>query len=405
MSSVKQFAGCVLAGALASVSFSPDADASVSVQVNDNAPLAVQTPTTAPSGIVYQQNNGQTSLISVFTEGFLFCANVPQAPSSVTTLAPQHEDQSFSPAHPWNMPSASDVLAVSYTGSLLSINRSRNGVLPSTLACRSTGKFGDAPTGLTEGIFGNGVDAATTINYSHLVNWVAPPGFDWTVRDNWDQVPADGCATLDAAQVAEDVGCASIHGVGTDSKSLPVRTGTMLTAADATSFTYLFRVDARFGAQSVRSPSQFQLPMEADEAADSPLAMYFTVRDAFDSSYLSPTASASYCLIADPALPAALGSGTCASAGAVVRSTSGPLELRLAVFAPPVSSGVTSFYVVVNRPIGQGSHPSESTPVVAAAVLVDPVVVAEGADRFSGDDIAFGFMPGATSGFPWMNGQ
>jgi hypothetical protein len=38
---------------------------------------------------------------------------------------------------------------------------------------------------------------------------------------------------------------------------------------------------------------------------------------------------------------------------------------------------------------------------------MDPVLVAEGGDKFSGDDVLFGFMPNGQgpSGFPWMNAQ
>src|SRR5450759_1690294 len=112
MSSVKLFTGSVLAGALASVLAIPTAAAQtagpVSVMVNDEAPLTV--PSTASPGFSYVAG-APTSTLSVYTDGFLFCTNVaPGYPwNTAVTLAPLHLDQSFSPAHPWTLPTASDI--------------------------------------------------------------------------------------------------------------------------------------------------------------------------------------------------------------------------------------------------------------------------------------------------------
>ena len=37
------------------------------------------------------------------------------------------------------------------------------------------------------------------------------------------------------------------------------------------------------------------------------------------------------------------------------------------------------------------------------ALLTEASAVAEGGDRFRGDDVVFGFLP--SQGFPWMGGQ
>jgi hypothetical protein len=58
---------------------------------------------------------------------------------------------------------------------------------------------------------------------------------------------------------------------------------------------------------------------------------------------------------------------------------------------------------VVNRLV-QGSHSTVLTPVVTGTVLIEPAVAIEGGDKFSGDNVVFGFMPNST-GFPWMTGQ
>ena len=402
--SVKQFAGHVIAGIVLSGAAIPTVNAA-SVVVNHQS-LSVQTPTTAgTSGIAYQAG-AQTSTATVYTDGFLFCGNVlagatlpsPPPPGWNVILAPKHEDQSFSPSHAWAMLTASDISSVAYTGSVLSINRN----IMTTLVCRGVGAQGELPSGIADGIFDNGLDSRAASNYGHLINWIPPGTFDWSAPD-WTQVPADPCysSANQPERVIENAACAAVTAARPGSSTPAVRSGTLWTASDGVSFTYLFRVDLRFGPQPPTAMPHFAMPVRAGDSVTSSGAAYAVLRDAYDSTYLG---NGQYCFLANATPSATLGSGTCAAEGATSWAMNGALDFPFAVFAPPVGPGATSFYVVVNRQIGAGSHTNLATPVVGVSVLVDPALSAEGGDVFIGDDIAFGFMP-TSNGFPWMNGQ
>ncbi|GAA0707533.1 hypothetical protein GCM10009105_06340 [Dokdonella soli] len=410
MSSVKQFVGYVFIGAVASVSSIQTAQAQVQAPtvagvVVNSAGQTVQTPTLVPpgktappGGISYVQTSSNASALEVYTDGFLFCGN-PLLGSTPATLITAHEDQSFSPAHPWFFQNAADVPLVSYTGGVLSVNRDSAGAHWTTLICQGVGAAGDAPTGLTDGIFDNGWESTTATNYNHLVNWIPPAGFDWNTPD-WTKVPTNPCISTVAqpVRVVETAACAAVTGVRPASTAgLGVRAGTIWTATDATHFTYLFRVDARYGAQPTQAPTQFQLPTPASTSASTaPNGEAFFISDAYDSAFL--TATGQYCFLTT--LPTALNSSVCT--GAQIYAL--PLTYRTTVSPPPVGSGSTSFYVAVVRSIGQNTHTNFTTPVVGVSILVDPALVTSGGNQFSGDDVAFGFMPGST-GFPWMVGQ
>ena len=133
--SVKQFVGCLVVGASASVVLPSIvlAQSIATVTVN-NSVQAVQTPSITPAaGIAYTQNGSNGSLLTVFTGGFLFCGN-PTAPDSngngvAIGLQTAHEDQSFLPAaaHPWTFPVATDAAAINYVGTTLNINHNAAG--------------------------------------------------------------------------------------------------------------------------------------------------------------------------------------------------------------------------------------------------------------------------------------
>jgi hypothetical protein len=362
-------------------------------------PLSVQTPTTAVSGIAF--TGGSPAMVTAFTTGFLFCANVG-TPGAGITLASAHEDQSFSPSHPWKFSTAVNDASLTYSTDGLSINTlSPNSP---TLNCAARGPSGETafPT-FGDEIFADTFDAlllSSTVQFPNMVNWIPPsePAFSWTTPD-WTQVPANACDSTALPRVTESVACAGVSGVRPGASGPPVvRAATMWTASDGVSFTYMFRVDATFGSQG---PSQFRLPTLASTSeTDASTAEWIALSDAYDASFLN--GSGQFCYRAT--LPTVLNSSVCT--GQTTYSL--PMETSRAnlivVQAPPVGSGSTSFYVAVNRPIGQSSHANAGTPVVAAAVLIDPALAAEGGNKFKGDDVVFGFIPTST-GFPWMPGQ
>jgi hypothetical protein len=337
----------------------------------------------------------------VFTKGFYFCNDVPLPGGYPHLLALRHEDQSFSPAHPWTFP-AVQVNAFNYNGSGLTFRAFDQ----SNLVCLSTALDGSSVSGLSDGVFDDGYDSETDENYSHLVNWVPPRGFDWSAA-NWSQVPVAACDPVagETPIAVEDVGCAAATGVSSSATAGPVRAPTMWTTTDGINFTYLFRVDTRLGAQAPDAQPVMQAPsMDGGIAPAGSGTMTLLIQDAYEGGdanhvgYLSNTGS--WCILNQ--LPATLNSNACAQSNPIPLTA--PLARTFPIGDPPFGTGADqAFYVVVNRLV-QGGHPSLLTPVVAAAVLIEPAVSGEGGDRFSGDNVVFGFMPSST-GFPWMTGQ
>lgn len=412
--SVKQFVGCVFVGAAASVSFIGSAHAQTAATVTiNNSVQAVQTPTTASTaGIAYSQS-GTSSLLKVYTSGFLFCGNPTTPGSSLITLQAAHEDQTFTPAHPWAFAAATDVANVSYVGNTLNVNRTANGPWWTSLVCNGVGALGDMLSGLSDGIFVSGFDSATATNYSNMVNWMPDPqlGFDWS-QPTWDEVPANPCISTVAQPmaIAEDTACAAVTGVRPDATQplLNQRAGSMWTnSTESSKFTYVFRVDVRAGAQQAsQSPTQINLPAQfstpsattnGSVTTSDTVGVNVTVVDAYDSTYLKGTGS--YCALSQ--LPATLNSAVCT--GHATPLSNGPLSLSFSTTPPPYSGGISSFYVAVVRDIN-GSHPSDTTPVVGASILIDSatLTLSPAGDQFVGDDVVFGFMSDAGSGFPWM---
>jgi len=410
--SVKQFVGCMFVGAAASVSFIGLAQAQSAATVTvDNSVQAVQTPTTASTaGIAYSQS-GTGSLLRVYTGGFLFCGNPTTPSSSLITLQAAHEDQAFTPAHPWVFGAATDITNVSYAGSMLKVS----GGSTSTLVCNGVGAVGDMLSGFSDGIFASGFDSATETNYHNMVNWTPDPqlGFQWSQPD-WTQVPANACisTTEQPMAVAEDTACAAVTGVrpNATAPTSNERAGSMWTnSTESSKFTYAFRVDVRAGAQQAsQSPTQINLPAQfstqsattnGGATTSDTVGVNVTVVDAYDSTYLKGTGS--YCVLTE--LPATLNSAVCTGQATTTPLSNGPLSLSFPTTPPPFSSGISSFYIAVVRDIN-GSHPSDTTPVVGASILVDSatLTLSPAGDQFAGDDVVFGFMSDTGSGFPWM---
>lgn len=352
---------------------------------------SVQTPTASgENGISYQQNGSASATLKVYTEGFLFCGNVgdgtPSGPQLALTTA--HEDKAFSPGHPWTFAPTS-VSTFGYNGGQLN-------VATTNVTCLSTTNDGAVTSSLYEGIFDNGYDSATVENYRHLINLNPATGFDWNAPD-WIQVPADACGAdaYQQAHVPEDVACAAVTGV----RAGTVRAPTMWTSTDGISLTYLFRVDARMGAPSPGQTAQLQVPTAAGlDAPSSVVGLTTRLREAYDGVYLS--SQGQYCFL--NSLPTVLNSSVCT--GATNYTLTGPLDFALPTIAPPpVGQGSSSFYVAVTRPL-KGAHSELATPVVGVSMLVERAMSDEGGDKFTGDDVVFGFMP-TSAGFPWMSGQ
>ncbi len=199
--------------------------------------------------------------------------------------------------------------------------------------------------------------------------------------------------------MVEDVACAAVTGVRPTADGAR-RAGTVWTATDGTNFTYVVRFDARFGAQEPNGAVQMQIP-DGGDSINAGTDASITIRDAFDGTYLDSTGGGQYCLLTE--LPTTLNSAVCAGASPTALNGK-PLDKSYSVGLPPGGTPVRSFYVAVTRPI-VGGHASATTPVVAFATLVEGAVVHEGGDKFSGDNIAFGFQPSAGAGFSWMKEQ
>jgi len=411
--SLKQFVGCLVIGASASVSFSSIAFAqSIATVVVNNSVQKVQTPTTASTtGIAYSQS-GSGSLLQIYTAGFLFCGNPVGPNSDLITLQAAHEDQAFTPAHPWKFGAATDITSVSYAGNSLNVNRSASGVSWTTLVCNGVGSVGDMVSGLADGIFAGGFDSTTVTNYSNMVNWTPDPqlGFNWNQPD-WSEVPVNACISTaeQPMAVVENTACAAVTGVRHDANqpTSNLRAGSMWTnSTESSKFTYVFRVDVRAGAQQAsQSPTQISMPTQINESSTSGAetssdgsGVIVKVVDAYDSTYLKGTGS--YCLLGE--LPATLNSSVC-SGHSPQSLNNGPLSFSFSVYPAPVGTGISSFYFAVVRDLN-GLHSNTTTPVVGASVLVDAaaLTLSPPADQFVGDDIVFGFVSDAGSGFPWM---
>lgn len=397
MTSVKNWMVGLAAGAAAMGSVSAVADSPL-LSV-DKQSQTVQTPTTGSAGFSYVPvSNGTKSTLSVYSEGFLFCGNPGLAGASPykVDLQVKHQDQQLTPSGEWLFSTATDVADISYVAGVLRANPAQD----TTLTCSGTTAEGVVGAGLREGIFDNGYDSSRLNNYSHLVNWMPSAGFDWETPD-WTLVPQDPCGPTsnDPARVDEDITCAALTGVRGQAAGGHVRAGAMWVANDFQHFTYVFRVDARFGAQEP-GPTQMALPTtQSIDRPDAGSLASLMIYDAIDSTYLQ--ASGQACMLTQ--LPATLGANVCSGQAPLALESDGLLRLPVSVGQPPLAQKSTSFYIAVVRPLRNGGgHGSNTTPVVGAAILVEAAVAREGGDKFVGDDIVFGFQPAPNAGFSWM---
>lgn len=398
MSSVKSWMVGLAAGAVACGSVAHAAP----VLVVDKQSQEVQTPAAPATGFSYVQTAPQESELTVYTEGFLFCGNPGGGTDTPMDVVVKHEDQTMSPPQSWVFAKASDAPRLTYTSGSLNVNPDDE----TSLTCLGSAVDGALTSSTREGIFDNGYDSATQANYNRLINWIPSVGFDWNAPD-WSEVPVAPCDP-DAnhpAQVVEDVGCAAVTAVRppTGGGQTPTRAGRIWTYTDGTYLVYLFQVDVRLGAQTSEAPQPLSpASAEPSDGVNGAGQLFFTIRDAFDGKYLnsaSANQSDGYCILAN--VPAQLDSNVCSGQPFVGLSNGKPLEIPGSVGG--LGASVVHSYVAVKRRV-VGGHSTLETPVVAVSMLVERAGVGEGADKFIGDNIVFGFMP-ASGGFDWMRGS
>lgn len=400
MSSVKKFAVCLFAGAVASAPAISSAQAAASLTIDELGSIDIVAPDAQTPGFSYAANtSNQTSALKVNSDSFVFCANVfpdTQASTLPISLAPGHVR--------WTLPMAADVQSLSYSGGGLVVKGTGQTSTP-TLVCHVRGPQGQvynpfSPYG--DGIFLEGFEPFTAVQYGNMVNWLPINGFDWSQPD-WTQVPTDPCnfdLTLeDSPAVNEGSLCAAATGARTlTGSAVGERAPTMWTQTVGGSFIYLARIDGRLGPQASGPNMNFGTGADAVTSAN---AVDIAVRDGFDSQYLSTTGT--YCRLDQ--LPATLTANVCNGApiSGPLNGPGGTLATKFTLSLSQPAAPALTFYVVVIRTINTANPPSIDTPVAAVSVMADPGTVRnDGGDGFTGDDVVFGF-PGSGV-FPWMHG-
>ena len=434
---MKKFAGLVLAGAVAA-SLPALGAAQATLSLGGGSPLPISTFSYAASGSVAGE-------LKVTSDSYILCANVgPDYPTSLRTFSPMRER--------WTLPSVQDMQSLRYSGSTLRINDS---AVASAIACsiRSANGTVSSPFGPYDDLLLLGSFDLPTRDqwYASMINW--QPNGNYASDGNgrfagWSPghdsllpgVPTDAC-TFDQRAAAglqgDGIGgpgdpgqpslvpdlplsrevsvCAAATGVrpvsGTGPSSAPavnsdfgVRAATMWTRAwtegSTPKFAYLARVDGRLGIQGANELPNANFPQAPSGGGAVPTAnsVEIVVADAFDSTYLEPVAS--YCFLR--ALPATLDATTCAGSnpGLIYADTAnGNLRERIVLDLGTVRAN--SRYLAVIRNVKVGGEPAIDTPVAAVSVFASPDVVQyEAGNKFTGDDVVFGF-PGANL-FPWM---
>ena len=246
MSPAKKFAGCVFAGAAASIPMIAAAQTSPTLMVNDEAPLAVST-------FSYAATDSNVSELKVTSDGFLLCANVgPAIPTSSKKLTPSRPR--------WTLPSVVDVQSMGYSGGMLRVNKPVDTLsVESTLACTVRTSEGTAnPNGpYGDVIFQDAFVPTRDRLYAGMVNWRPDVAFNgWS--PNGDSVlpgvPTDPCTldlNVDTPLVSEASVCAAATGVRpATGETWGQRAATMWTVMAGSKFVYLARIDARIGPQS-----------------------------------------------------------------------------------------------------------------------------------------------------------
>ena len=396
MSPAKKFAGCVFAGAAASIPMVAAAQAVPTLMVNDESPLAL-------SAFSYVATGSSTSELKVTSDGFLLCANVgPTLPTTSKKLTPTRPR--------WMLPSVSDLQTLGYNSGTLRVHKlTTASSIESTLTCAVRGADGTAASPYSpygDLVFRDAFVPTRDRLYGNMVNWAPTAEFNgWAPKGDGvlSGVPTDPCTldlNVDTPLVTETSACVAATGVRPAAgQTYGERAATMWTAVSGTKFVYLVRIDARLGPQSGPSNGNFPPPppvVNAPAASSIDVA----IRDAYDSNYLAPTAS--YCFLR--ALPAgtALNANVCSDAAMLsTHSANGVLQERIGLDAAQFKA--TSRYLAVVRDIVPGgSLPAYETPIVAMAVFASPDVVRhEAGDAFTGDDVIFGFP--YNSVFSWMH--
>ena len=382
MPAFKTSAAPILASLAASVFLTPVICAAATLIVNDEQGLSI----TTPPGFTYVTSGGSGSL-TVATDGFLFCANVypdnPPPPTPVTVI-PQHGS--------WMLPVALDVSSVEYNASMLGVNRFNE----TSLVCHAIGAQGETQSPLSGGLLRNSYETKRVEQFSNLVNWIPTPGFSWNAP-NWSLVPTNPCDTT-PAEINETVACAGVSGVSQGAAVL--RAPIMWSGTDGSNFFYVVRVDARYGSGNLIE-SGMHLPSSFTSAPAGSATAVLKLIEAYDrgsggaGGYLGDNGQ--WCALT--VLPATLNANVCAGAP-YSQSLSSALNQFIYLQSAPLGTPVVSFYAAFVRPI-VGPPPSLNEPAVALTALFEPSITAVGGDAFTGDDVAFGFLPSST-GFPWM---
>jgi hypothetical protein len=383
MPAFKTSAAPLLASLAASAFFTPVFCTAATLVVNGEQPLSI----TTPPGFTYVSSGGTGSL-TVTTDGFLFCANVypdnPPTPTPVTVI-PHHGS--------WMLPMAQDVSTVAYNLGVLGVNHADQ----TSLVCHAVDAQGRTLSPRADGLLRNGYETTAIEQFSNLVNWVPTPGFNWNAPD-WSLVPTNPCDTS-PAEVNETVACAGVSGV-TQAGAAVVRAPIMWTGTDGSNFFYVARVDARYGTGNIID-SGMHLPASFTSAPATPATAVLKLIEAYDrgsggaGGYLGDTGQ--WCAMT--VLPATLDANICANAPYSQALTSA-LSQFIYLQSAPLGTPVVSFYAAFVRPI-VGAPPSLNEPAVALTVLFEPSVSGIGGDTFTGDDVAFGFLP-ASNGFSCM---
>lgn len=401
MSSVKKFAMCLCAGAVASVPTISTAQSAARFTIDDASSINVVAPDTQTPGFEYvASTDGQSSTLKVNSDSFVFCANVlsdAQANLTPISLAPGHAR--------WTLPSATDIQTMSYSGgALIASSIDSTHTPPQTLVCHVRGPQGQVYkpfSAFGDPIFLEGFESVTSVQYGNLINWLPINGFSWSQPD-WTQVPTDPCnfdmTSADSPAVAEGSLCAAATGARPlTGNSAGQRSPTMWTQTVGSSFIYVARVDGRLGPQASGPNMNFGVDTDAATSAN---AVDIAVRDGFDSQYLSTTGT--FCRLDQ--LPTTLTANVCSGApiGGTTTGPGGTLATKFTLSLAQPAAPALTFYVVVIRTINPNNPPSIDTPVAAVSVMADPSTVREDAgDGFVGDNVVFGF-PGSGV-FPWMH--
>lgn len=387
------------AATVAALLLSTTAAASPTLIINDGAAVDVQTFSYAGGAV--------GAMLDVTTEGYAICANVGQALATPVSMQAHHPR--------WTMPVANDVRNVTYTNGVLRVNKGVSTFSPEgSLACQMRGASGEvsAPfSGYGDGLFRDGWEGYSSVQFGNLVNWLPVDDFSWSSPD-WRVVPNDACtwdmdpntpAVAESAVCAAATGVRPVDGGSQNDARFGDRAPTMWTATTASSFIYLARIDARFGPPDGAPNSHFPIgtPQRPDQAQSSSVDV--VIRDAYDSNYLQ--ANGSYCLLRK--LPAVLDENVCASEDVYyshglsgTNNPDGMLNERIPLVAG-FNTAASLYVAVVRQKRAGGTSAGSCQPYSAIATIIDPGVARnENGDEFIGDDVVFGFRN--SDSFEWM---